>query len=206
LQSECEQPVFYLKVKADVTEALALQRQLNQADGGDILLADFVVRAASLAVQRYPVMGGRLVDDAIELPEHIDIALSLPDGTELLTVVISRAETKSPVEIATERKELLETAHRSRDAVNRLAQACITVTDLGVCRVESFIPLVPPGRAAALGAGAVAECFIPDDHSYTVRSQLTLAMTVDHRIANGAYASQFLDLIKKILQDPSSFA
>jgi pyruvate dehydrogenase E2 component (dihydrolipoamide acetyltransferase) len=85
-----------------------------------------------------------------------------------------------------------------------LQGGCITVSNLGGFGIDSFIPIVVPGQTSILDVGAITEEVIPSDGNLLVRKKMSLTLSVDHKVVNGAEAAQFLDFIKKHLEHPET--
>ena len=83
-----------------------------------------------------------------------------------------------------------------------LEGGCITVSNLGAFGIESFIPIVVPGQCSILGVGRITDTCVPDNGNILVRRLMNMTLSVDHKVTNGAYAAQFLDLVKKTLENP----
>jgi pyruvate dehydrogenase E2 component (dihydrolipoamide acetyltransferase) len=84
-----------------------------------------------------------------------------------------------------------------------LENACITISNLGAFGVESFIPIVVPGQCSILGIGAITDTYCPDHNETIVRKKMNITLSVDHKVVNGAYAAQFLEYLKNLLEMPS---
>ncbi len=78
---------------------------------------------------------------------------------------------------------------------------CITVSNLGAFEIESFIPIVVPGQCSILGIGRITNTCVPDNENILVRKLMNMTLSVDHKVANGAYAAQFLDFVRRVLKD-----
>lgn len=214
LQSMREIPCFHLKVRADVTELVELRSELNKTAENKIFYNDFIMLATAKALQKYPFMTGRLAGDVIIPADSIDIALAVtvPDG--LVAPVVRNVSKKDIHRIAAETKTLTEKAQSNSLVPDDLTGACITISNLGTYGIESFVPIVVPGQCSILGVGRIADTCLPDDAisarpdspEVAVRKLMYLTLSVDHRIANGSYAAQFLDLLKKLLEDTSNFS
>jgi pyruvate dehydrogenase E2 component (dihydrolipoamide acetyltransferase) len=100
---------------------------------------------------------------------------------------------------------LIEKAHNNKLLLTELEGACITVSNLGAFGVDSFIPIVIPGQCSVLGVGQITDTCVPDNGDIAVRKLMNLTLSVDHRVANGTYAAQFLDFVRKLLEDTSRF-
>jgi pyruvate dehydrogenase E2 component (dihydrolipoamide acetyltransferase) len=108
--------------------------------------------------------------------------------------------------IARDSKVLIEKARSNNLKPDDLGPGCITVSNLGALGIESFIPIVVPGQCSILGIGRITDTCIPDDGNILVRKLMNMTLSVDHKVANGAYAAEFLDFVRKLLEDTSNFA
>ena len=205
LQSKREIPCFYLTVKADVTDLVELRAKLNETSDVKISYNDFIMRAVAIGLQKFPIMTGQLEGDTIKLPCTINIGLAVSAPNGLIVPVVKDAHKKDVKQIATATKALIEKAQNEKLLLTDLEGACITVSNLGGFGVESFIPIVIPGQCSILGVGRITDACVPDNDSFAVRKLMSLTLSVDHKVADGAYASQFLDFVRKLLEDTSTF-
>jgi len=205
LHSKRSIPCFYLNVKADVTELLKLRDTLSETADVKIPFNAFLIKSADIALQKYPLMAGRLQNDSIVLPDDINIALAVADGDDVVAPVVKKVRQKNINQIACQISALVEKTRNNKLEPTDLDAPCITISNLGPLGVESFIPIVVPGQCSILGAGAVIDTCVPDNHNVAVRKIISLTLSVDHRITNGAYATSFLDFLRKTLEDTSNF-
>ena len=201
LKSKREIPCFYLTVKADVTDLVDLRTKLNQTTDVKISYNDFIIKAVATGLERYPIMTGQLVGEAIKLASsiHIGLAISVPDG--LVAPILKDVNKKDVKQIARDSQALVERAHSNKLAPTDLEGGCITVTNLGAGGIDSFIPIVVPGQCSILGIGRITDTCVPDNSNIIVRKLMNMTLSVDHKVANGAYAAQFLDFVRKLLED-----
>jgi len=206
LQSKREVPCFYLNVKSDVTDLVELRAKLNETGDVKISYNDFIMRAVAVAMEKFPIMTARFAGDTIQLADNINIgmAISVPDG--VVAPVIKDVQKKNLARIARESKVLVEKARNNKLTPSELEGACITISNLGAFGVDSFIPIVVPGQCSILGVGKITDTGVPDNGDIVVRRLMSLTLSVDHRVTSGAYAGQFLDLVRKLLEDTSNFA
>ena len=206
LQSKRELPCFYLTVRADVTNVVELWAELNETADAKIAFNDFFIKAVAVGLQKFPLMTGQLVDNAIKLPDSINIgfAVEAPDG--LIVPVIKDAGKKDLKQIAADSATLIEKAQSGTLLLTDLEGACITISNLGSLGIYSFIPIVIPGQCSILGIGRITDTCVPDNGGVIIRKLMNMTLSVDHKIANGAYAAQFLDFTRKLLEDTSNFA
>jgi pyruvate dehydrogenase E2 component (dihydrolipoamide acetyltransferase) len=205
LKSKQEIPCFYLTVRADVTDLVELRARLNA--GGDVKLSynDFIIRAVAMGLERYPVMTGQAVGDSIKLADsiHIGLAISVPDG--LVAPLVKDANKKDVRRISADSRVLIDKARADKLDLTDLEGGCITVSNLGAFGIDSFVPIVVPGQCSILGIGRITDTCVPDNGNILIRKLMNMTLSVDHKVANGAYAAQFLDYTRKLLEDVSVF-
>jgi len=206
LKSKQEIPCFYLTVNVDMTDLVAHRAQINAAGGVKIAYNDFIMKAVATGLEKYPIMTGQLAGDAIKLAEaiHVGLAISVPDG--LIAPIVKDVNRKDIRQVARDSQALIERTRADKLDLSDLEGGCITVSNLGAFGIESFIPIVVPGQCSILGIGRITDTCVPDNGNILVRKRMNMTLSVDHKVANGAYAAQFLDFIKKMLEDPASFA
>ncbi|MCJ7776973.1 MAG: 2-oxo acid dehydrogenase subunit E2 [Sedimentisphaerales bacterium] len=216
LKSKREIPCFYLTVKADVTDLVDLRIKLNETASlsavaqakADVKISynDFIIRAVAIGLQKFPIMTGQLAGNTIKLPCTINIGLAVSTPGGLIVPVIKDAHKKDVKQIAADAKALIEKAQNEKLLLTDLEGACITVSNLGAFGIESFIPIVIPGQCSILGIGRITDTCVPNNGNIVIRKLMSLTISVDHKVANGAYAAQFLDFVRKLLEDASTFA
>ena len=206
LKSKREIPCFYLTVKADVTGIVELRNKLNKSSDVKLSYNDFIMRAVAMGLEKFPIMTGQLDGDTIRLAESIGIglAISVPGG--LVAPIVKDVNKKDVAQIARDSQVLIEKARNNKLAPADLEGGCITISNLGALGVESFIPIVVPGQCSILGIGRITDTCIPDNGDISVRKLMSMTLSVDHKVANGAYAAEFLDFVRKLLEDTSNFA
>ena len=206
LQSKLEIPCFYLSVKVDVTELVIFRAKFNETGGVKVAYNDFIIRAVAVGIEKFPIMAGQLDGETIKLAESIGVglAISVPDG--LVAPIIKDVHKKNITQIAADSQALIEKARSNKLAPTDLEGGCITVTNLGAFGIESFIPIVVPGQCSILGVGQITDTCVPEDGNIMVRKLMGMTLSVDHKVANGGYAAQFLDFVRKVLEDTSNFA
>jgi len=205
-------PCFYLHLDADVTGLVQLRKDLNKTADVPVSYNDFLIYALTRALKKFPVMTGSLQGQNIILPENINIALAveLPDG--VAAPVLKNLEGKRLSQIAREKTRLVEKTEAGKLRFEDLEGACITISNLGNLGIESFIPIVIPGQCSILGVGKITDTCQTEatftagtEEKIVIRKKMSLTLAVDHRIANGTQASQFLDFLRKYLQEPENF-
>jgi pyruvate dehydrogenase E2 component (dihydrolipoamide acetyltransferase) len=203
LRSKQEIPCFYLTVRADVTELVAHREKLDQTASVKVAYNDFLIKAVAMGLEKFPIMTGQLEGDIIRLADTIGVGLAVETQDGLVAPIIKDANRKTITEIARYKTELIDKAQNNQLNPEDLEGGCITITNLGSLGIDSFIPIVVPGQCSILGVGRIKDACVPDDDHLNIRKVMTLTLSVNHKVANGAYAAQFLDFVKKALEDPT---
>ena len=192
----------------DMTRAVALRRELLDlwADRGlRPTYTDFVIKAAALALRGHPRLNAELRDDTIVLhPQiHVGFAVALDEG---LIVPVTRDTDALPLDaLAPISADLALRARERRLGADDLTGGTFTVTSLGMYGIDVFTPIINPPQAAILGVGRISErpVFRGGSNDVERRSFMTLSLTIDHRVVDGAPAAEFLRDVKGILERPS---
>lgn len=188
--------------EADVTELVALRARLKQEY--DLTITDLIVKAVALALGAHPRLNARLASDALELfPEvNIGIAVALDEG--LIVPVVRGANAKSLREVSAETKQLVEHARAGAGTEHELTGGTFTVTNLGPYGIDAFTPIINPPEIAILGIGRIVERPARRNGELDWRQMLTLSLTFDHRVVDGAPAAAFLQTVRQQLENPAA--
>jgi pyruvate dehydrogenase E2 component (dihydrolipoamide acetyltransferase) len=209
LRSKRELPCFYLNIRADVTDLVAYRDKLNQANKEEVSYNDFIIKALAIGLEKFPIMTGQIDGDDIKIAKSIGIGLAISTPEGLIAPIVKDPDKKTVPEIARYSRQLIERTKNNQLTLDDLEGGCITVSNLGAFGVDSFIPIVVPGQSSILGIGKIADVCVPagdTPDTLGVRKMMNMTLSVDHKVANGGYAAQFLDFVKKTLEDPRSVA
>lgn len=204
VQSKREIPCFYLTMKVDMTDLVNYRNELKEKST-KVSFNDFIIKAVADALEHYPIMTGQLEGDKIKLAESINIGLAMagPDG--LVVPVIKNVQNKDIFEVAHSSRELIEKLKNNKLELTDLEGGVTTVSNLGGYGIESFIPIVVPGQCSILGIGKITDTCVPENGDILVRKLMSITVSVDHKVANGAEAAQFLEMVRKQLEDRANF-
>ncbi len=201
-KSKRNKPCFYITSKADVTELMALRRELSKSLGVKITSNTFFIRALAVAARQYPVVVGRFNGDSIVLADAINVGFAVDSPQGLVVPVIKNADERSLAEIARLDILLTDKARHNKLTLEDMKGETIALSNLGAYGIDSFIGIAPPPTSTILAAGNVIRTIVPDGGKLAVRKIADLSLAVDHRVIDGAYAAQFLSCIAGKLQDP----
>jgi pyruvate dehydrogenase E2 component (dihydrolipoamide acetyltransferase) len=189
-----------LNTDANVT-ALVEQREAlkNQFD---LTYTDLLVKAAALALRRHPRLNAKVLGQQIHLlPDiHIGVAVALEDG--LIVPVVRDVDRKPLKTIARENRELAERARSGKLGPADVTGGTFTVTNLGTFGIDTFTPIINPPEAAILGVGRIVERIGRRNADLVWQQMMTLSLTFDHRVVDGAPAAAFLQTLRELLESP----
>ncbi|HEY7268566.1 MAG TPA: dihydrolipoamide acetyltransferase family protein [Dehalococcoidia bacterium] len=205
-QSKREAPHYYLTVEVDMTEAVRMRAQINEAigEGGRVSINDLLVLACTRALQRHPRFNSWWMEDHVQMHGRINIgiAIALDDG--LIAPAVLDCQAKTLTQIAHDARSLAERA-RSGAALTaeEYSAGTFTVSNLGAYGVDTLVAIINPPQTAILGVGRVAERAVVQKGEIAVRSMMTLALSADHRATDGAEGARFLQTLKQLLEAPA---
>ncbi len=186
--------------EADVTELVKLREQIKTKF--DLTYTDLIIKAVTAVLKEHPLLNSTLVGEEIQLLEemHIGVAVALEDG--LIVPVVRDADKRTLAEIAQETRRLAEAARAGTLTVDEATGSTFTITNLGTYGVDVFTPIINPPEVAILGVGRIVEKPAVFQGEIVKRSMMTLSLTFDHRIVDGAPAAAFLRTLAGLLEKP----
>jgi len=167
-------------------------------------LTDFVVKLLSIALAKHPRLNARWEDEQIvELAEtHVGVAVDAEAG--LLVPVIRDVQTLGVRQVAARSRELVAKARAGTLSVAELQGGTITVTNLGMYGIDAFTPIINPPEAAIIGLGAIRrEPVFTEGNQVVARDRMTVSLTFDHRVVDGAPAARFLATLRTGIENPA---
>jgi pyruvate dehydrogenase E2 component (dihydrolipoamide acetyltransferase) len=161
------------------------------------------VKAVGAALADHPYLNARWIDNrGIYLVESINVGIAVAVEDGLVVPVIRDAAGKKLMEVAAEMARLLAKAREDRLTREEMSGGSFTITNLGMFGIDSFTPIVNPPEAAILGVGRIAERPAGRDGQLVLRPLMTLSLSVDHRVVDGAPAARFLQRMKELIEEP----
>jgi pyruvate dehydrogenase E2 component (dihydrolipoamide acetyltransferase) len=192
-----------LTTTSDATNLVRLRSQVKAAGGPVPSYTDFIVKLAAGALGKHPLLAGRWTDEGIRLPQAIHIGIAVDADAGLLVPVVRDVPSLDLRQLATATRELIDRARDGRLATADMQGACFTVTNLGAYGIDAFTPVINPPECAVLGIGRIARRPAVVGDAVAPRDQVTLSLTFDHRVVDGAPAARFLQAIAQAVEDPA---
>ncbi len=204
-------PHFYLMRDLDAAALLAYRQRLNDllGDRGKISVNDLVIKAVALALRRMPECNASWEGDAIRHFHrvHIGVAVAIPDG--LVTPVVRDADMKGIGAIAAEVKDLADRAKKRGLKAHEITGSTFSVSNLGMFGIERFTAILNPPEAGILAIGAVRDAAVvdPKDAGKLIPGKrMTVTMSCDHRVIDGALGARWLQVVAELIEKPESLA
>ena len=163
---------------------------------------DLLVKLIATALSQHPRLNAAWSEAGIAWNQEINIGIATAIEQGLVVPVIHRADTSSVSDIAAQRSDLVERAQSRKLRPADITGGTFTLTNLGMYNVDSFTAIVNTPQAAILAIGRIADRIVPQNGQPTVRPMMTLSLSCDHRVVDGARAAQFLDDLVKLIEDP----
>jgi pyruvate dehydrogenase E2 component (dihydrolipoamide acetyltransferase) len=193
----------------DMTEAIALRERLGpeieSKTGSRLSYTDIIVKVVGGALREYPIVNSSLEGDKIKLFADVNVGVAVALEDSLIVPVVHNADKKSIAEIASCLEEKIEKARKDELSPDEVTGGTFTVSNLGIFDIEVFTPIINPPECAILGVGKIIrKPWVVNDH-IEPRPIVTLSLSFDHRIIDGAMAARFLQKIKETLEKPQAF-
>jgi pyruvate dehydrogenase E2 component (dihydrolipoamide acetyltransferase) len=159
-----------------------------------------LITVVAQALAKYPRMNARQEDDAIQLLEEVNVGLAVDTDRGLMVVVVRDADRKTAPAIESELTVLVERAHQGTSTLGDLTGGTFTITNLGIFGIDRFTPIINPPEIGILGVGRINEKPVMVDGQVRGRPMITLSLTFDHRLIDGAPAAKFLQVITQLIE------
>ncbi len=206
-------PHFYLTIDCNIDNLMATRARLNaQAPKGanekgpayKLSVNDFIVKASALALRRVPEVNASWTDDAVLRHRHADIGVAVALDFGLITPIVAHAEEKGLAAISNEVKSLAERARAKKLKPSEFEGGSFAISNLGMFGIKEFTAVINPPHAAILAVGAGEERAIVKDGKIETATMMTVTMSCDHRVIDGATGARFLQVFKTFIEDPAA--
>jgi pyruvate dehydrogenase E2 component (dihydrolipoamide acetyltransferase) len=206
LESKTQLPHFYVEIEIDAAPLTTLREQLNaalEAEGVKLSVNDFILKASAEALRRVPQVNASWEGNQIRYfaAAHVSFAVAIEDG--LITPVVRDAHLKSLFAISTEAKALGKRAKEKKLAPAEFTGGTFCVSNLGMMGIPRFSAIINPPNAAILAVGAAVRKPVVRGDRIEIGQTLTVTLSCDHRVVDGAVGAQYLNALKSLLESPA---
>jgi pyruvate dehydrogenase E2 component (dihydrolipoamide acetyltransferase) len=202
LESKQSIPHYRLVVDVELTALDAHRASLNAAGGGKVSINDLIVRATALALVQHPAVNAQLQGEEIVKHPQADVCVAVASDNGLVTPIVRGAERKGVAQIATEVAGLAERARSGKLAREEITGGTFTVSNLGMFGVDRFDAIINPPQVGILAVGAGKERVVVRSGQPAVAKVVTLTLSCDHRVVDGATGAKFLATLRELLENP----
>ena len=198
-------PHFFLAREVEASALLSARENLlssKVSSAVKITTTDLLIAIVSRVLMRHPRMNASYSPDGIRLHSVVNMGIAIAVNDGVIAAVIPNAQTASITEIATQRRDLVERAKAGKSRAQDLIDATFTISNLGMFNIDSFTAIIPPSQAGILAVGAIADRVVAVDGQPSVRSMMTVTLSCDHRVVDGARGAIFLDDLANAISKP----
>ncbi len=190
---------FFMEL--DVTEAQRLRKEASSASDVTLSIAHVLTKACAGALKRYPALNSVLSDGRLLTFDDVNVGVAVALREGLVVPVVRGADGKSIEEIARETTDLADRARAGALGPDEVLGGTFTISVLG--SVDGFTPILNAGQSAILGVGKSADKPVVRDGEIVVREMITVSLTVDHQVVDGAVAAGFMRRLQQLVERPA---
>jgi pyruvate dehydrogenase E2 component (dihydrolipoamide acetyltransferase) len=177
--------------------------QIESTNSVRVTHTDLLVGLVSRVLLKHPRMNASWSAGGIRLHDHVNMGVAIAVDDGVVAAVIHNAQSASLAEIATQRRDIAERARAGRLRPADIADATFTISNLGMYQVDRFCAIITPPQAAILAVGRIADRVVAVEGEPVVRPIISMTISCDHRVADGARAAMFLSDLAEALRKPS---
>ena len=210
LESKQTVPHFYVTTNIEIDALLKLRAELNAkspkegAGAFKLSVNDMVIKACAVALRRHPMVNSTYTEEAIIQYDDVDIsiAVAIPDG--LITPIIRKADAQGLAAISNSMKDLGARAKAGKLKPEEFQGGGFSISNLGMFGVSEFSAIINPPQSAILAVGAGEKRAVVKGDNIVVATVMTVTLSCDHRVVDGALGAEFLSTLKSIIEEPLS--
>ena len=205
VRSKAEKPHFYLTCDIDMTRAMELRRQLNdalEAQGERITVNDLVIKACAKALEEHPKFNAVFHGHGIRMNERVNIGVAVAEEESLIIPAIMDCAGKSLRELAVASRDLSDRARSGTLRPDEYSGGTFAISNLGMFDVTSFAAIIQPPQSAVLAVGSVTRRPAVFGDDLGIADVMTATLSADHRIVDGVEGARFMMEIKRLLESP----
>ena len=206
-QSWTTVPHFFVTRHIDAT---ALNRyresivsEIETTQGIRVTHTDVLVAIAARVLLKHPRLNASWSPEGILLHDHVNMGIAIAVDDGVVAAVIHNAHTASLAEIATQRRDVAERARAGKLRPADISDATFTISNLGMYKVDQFSAIITPPQSAILAVGGIADRVVAVEGKPAVRPMMTLTLSCDHRVADGARSAMFLGDLAEAMREPA---
>ncbi len=223
-ESKQQVPHFYLTVECELDALMDVRKQINfdaesraasrssseavahikdKKPEYKLSVNDFIIKASALALKKVPAANASWTDEAILLYNNVDISVAVAIDGGLITPMVKNADQKTVVTISSEMKDLAARARQNKLAPEEFQGGGFSISNLGMYGIKHFAAIVNPPQGCILAVGAGEDRVVVKHGKMEVKNLMTVTLSVDHRVVDGAVGAEFLQAFKHYIESPA---
>ncbi|WAC58414.1 pyruvate dehydrogenase complex dihydrolipoamide acetyltransferase [Brevundimonas sp. SL130] len=198
-------PHFPLFIDCEIDQLMAVRAKVNkllEPQGIKVSVNDFVIKAAALALKMVPEANASYTPEGIAMHHNADISMAVAIDGGLITPIIKKAETKGLAQIATESKDLAKRARERKLKPEEFQGGTFSVSNLGMFGIKQFTSIINEPQGCIMSVGAGEQRAVVKNGQVVPATVMTVTLTCDHRVVDGATGARFLQAFKPLIEDP----
>ena len=198
-------PHFYLTIDVDAGPLVAARAMMNSAlDGDKVSFNDIIIKAAAMALRKFPQANASWMGDTIHYHQVVDISVAVAIDDGLVTPVVRDADRLGVLEISHAVRELAGKAKDKKLRLEEMTGGTFSISNLGMFGVEEFAAVINPPEGALLAVGALRDAPIVRDGQVVAGKKMKVTLSCDHRVVDGAVGAQWLQFFQRYIEAPMS--
>jgi len=198
-------PHFPLTIDLEIDALLAARAKINhllEGQGVKVSVNDIVIKACAVALKRVPEANASYTPEGIAMHKHADIAVAVAIDGGLITPIVRAAETKGLAQISAEVKDLAARAKSKKLKPEEFQGGTFSVSNLGMFGIKAFASIINEPQGAIMSVGAGEQRPVVKNGELAVATVMTITLTCDHRVVDGAIGARFLAAFKPLIEEP----
>jgi pyruvate dehydrogenase E2 component (dihydrolipoamide acetyltransferase) len=206
-QSWTSVPHFFLVRDVDATELVEAQKRFRQGIDKSQApsITDVLIALVARVLAKHPRINSSWTGSGIQANPDVNVSVAMAVKDGVVGAVIHKADSKKIADLASERRELTERARAGRLRPADITGGTFTVSNLGMYKVDAFSAIITPPQAAVLAVGSVSDRVVPVDGKPAIRPMMTMTLSSDHRVVDGARAAEFLSDLANAIREPGKW-
>ena len=206
-QSKFTAPHLYFTDAVDTTELTAFRKKLNEGSHIKIAVSDLLTMAACKALKKFPGVNVTLRDGQIITYKSINVGTAVAGDNGLIVPVIKNVQNKSLLDVAQESRDLIARAKEGRLTPEEYSGGTFSISNLGMFGIHNFTAIINAPEAAILAVSSIRKMPVvltdeDGEDTIAIRPMMNIQLSVDHRLIDGLLASQFVEYMKELLENP----
>jgi pyruvate dehydrogenase E2 component (dihydrolipoamide acetyltransferase) len=206
LESKTQIPHFYLTADVNMDAAMAFRVQISEVHGAKLSVNDMILKAVALSLKRNPECNASWTDEGVVRYARVDIGMAVAVEDGLLTPVLRGVDTKTLGQLSQEARTIATKARDRKLKIDEMTGSTFSVSNLGMMGIKDFCAIINPPESGILAVGTVRKEPVVRDDKIVIGHVMSLTLSCDHRVIDGALGAKLLQSIVGILERPMTLA